>query len=522
VVVAGAALALSLAACGGSSATGGGTSSAKAGQPVRGGIMNVVEEETAQDINPYPKGADAMATLEFNSLTYEQLLTTDADGNVVAGGRSLSTSFTKVSPTEVVAHIRPNVKFHDGATMTATDVAWTFLHAKDPATSYTPGETLLANLKSAVATSPTTVTFTLSAPDSGFVQVLASDQFPVVEKNWTQEHNGDLDKYPNGTGPFKVVSFVPNSDFKLTAFKDYWQKGLPYLNGVDVKTLPQVETGIAAVRSNQADIVEFPFDQGKLIGTLKNVTVHTAAPLLGEPLSLSCKIKPLNDVRVRQALLDAIDFNTIRTEVVPGNTYPLSYMIAPGFAKWGVAVGSEFPYAKQNIPEAKQLLAAAGYPNGISIPITVINNPAYAFNQRVVEMIAQQVAPAGIKVTIKPLDLATLLDEDFSGTLLADQSGLPINDDPDDYWANISAATPSGCTDAHIQSLMTQEKAATTDAARANLIKEIVVYAEQQAYNPILFGRPSRITVIQKDVEGYQPVPSIRWWSLRSAWKTTG
>jgi len=515
------ALSLTLTACGGGSTAAAGDPAEGAGTPVDGGTLVIAEGATAPHLNPYPeRAAPGMATLQFLSLMYEPLLAKDDTGDVVAGGTSLSESLEQQDPTTVVVKIRPGVRFHSGAEMTAEDVAFTYTHATDPAIGSPVGQSRLSSLASAVATDAATVTFTLKRPDSGFLPALASDQLPVIERKWTEEHGGDLNTYPNGTGAFKFGSFTPNDSFRAERFEDYWDPALPHLDAVEVKTMADVATRVAAVRTGEADIVEFPWDQGRLIDTLDGVTVASTPPILGEPFFVSCKNAPLEDIRVRQALMHSLDVNAIKAQVGQGMELPPSYVVPPDFPRWGVPVGAENPYPRQDTAKARSLLAEAGHPDGVTIDVEILQSPTFDYNKRTVELAAQQAATAGIHLNVVPVDLATGLAHLADGSQIASQMGMPVNDDPSAYWVSFSPLAPSGCTDSHIQDLIAQEKAALDDDTRAGLIKDIVVYAQEQAFLPMLYARPARLTVIRDGVENYTPVAAIRWNSARETWKS--
>src|SRR5215204_6978022 len=129
--------------------------------------------------------------------------------------------------------LREGVTFHDGTPLKASDVKFTFERLVDPATA-SPGASELASMKSIEASDDRTVVMTLNAPDASLLAALAGGTCVIFSEEFVKANNNDVSQVAMGTGPFKFVEYVPNTRIVLERNENYWEEGLPYLDGIEM------------------------------------------------------------------------------------------------------------------------------------------------------------------------------------------------------------------------------------------------------------------------------------------------
>jgi peptide/nickel transport system substrate-binding protein len=211
-----------------------------------------------------------------------------------------------------VFKIRDGVKFHDGSPLTASDVAASWNRI------VFPPEGILSARKSHFmmvdkieAPDPTTVVFHLKFATTAFLPALADPFNFIYRKEVLDKDPHFYEKNIVGSGPFKLSGFEIGQSIKGERNPDYYQKGLPYLDGFNAIYADKQAVRVAALRSGRAAI-EFrgfpPTVRDELVGALGNeITVQTSDWNCGSFIEPNHKKKPFDDVRVRRALTLAID-----------------------------------------------------------------------------------------------------------------------------------------------------------------------------------------------------------------------
>jgi peptide/nickel transport system substrate-binding protein len=275
-------------------------------------------------------------------------------------------------------HLRQGVQFHDDAELAADDVKATFDRiVKPPEGVSIPRSILFRAVSEITARDKYTVEFKLAEPRpiDFMMSALASGWNVIVRKKTLEDNNYNLRKvvvYP-GTGPFRSVRRVENEVWVMEKNPNYWNKGLPYLNGIEFyHVLPFSPEMASAILSNRVDYVlatdPVTFRKAK---TMPEISTDTHYQSVVHATWINNKKKPLDDPRVRRALNLALD-HPVLVEVVKdvapmitgGFIYPFSEFAAPK-EEFEKRLGHQAdPTAA--IKEAKGLMAAAGYANGIN------------------------------------------------------------------------------------------------------------------------------------------------------------
>jgi peptide/nickel transport system substrate-binding protein len=273
--------------------------------------------------------------------------------------------------------LRKDVLFHDGAELTADDVKATFDRiAKPPSGISIPRSILFSSVGEITARDKYTVEFKLSEPRpvNFMMSAFASGWNVIVRKKTLEDNNYNLRKvvtYP-GTGPFRSVRRVENEVWVMEKNPSYWNKGLPYLDGVEFyHVLPFSPEMASAILSGRVDYVRVtdPVTARKAKAT-PGMTATDYYQSVIQATWVNNKKKPLDDPRVRRAmhlvlekpvLVDVV--KDVAPMMVGGFIYPFSEFATPK-EDLSKRLGYQ-PDPAAAVKEARALMAAAGYGKGI-------------------------------------------------------------------------------------------------------------------------------------------------------------
>jgi peptide/nickel transport system substrate-binding protein len=262
--------------------------------------------------------------------------------------------------------LRQGVKFHDGSDFNAQAVKFNF-DALIP-----PNPVLLNGVTSVEAVDPYTVRVNLSDYNNLIFYQMASDAGCYIASPTAIQKNGVdwAGTHPVGTGPFKFESYEPNSVLTLTKNPDYWEKGLPYLDKIQINIVPDAMTQLLSFKAGQADAIYDATPSGS--AQLRDL----GWPLLtatGALFSLSFDTKNskiLRDVRVRKAIEYAID----KEAICSGPGYGLYKPVYQVVNTASPSYNRTCPPRKYDPQKAIALLREAGYPNGFSFKATFLDS----------------------------------------------------------------------------------------------------------------------------------------------------
>jgi peptide/nickel transport system substrate-binding protein len=304
-------------------------------------------------------------------------------------------------------HLRKGVEFHDGAEFTAEDVKATFDRIRKPPQGISiPRSVLFRAVDEITAPDKYTVQFKLGDPrPSSFMMAAIASGWNVIVRKKTLEDNGyNLRKVLDipGTGPFRSVKYVENETRVMERNPHYWNKGLPYLDGIQFFSLIPFSTDLgSAILSNRIDygrIVD-PVTARKAKSTPgMSTTAFNQSVIQGT--WVNSKKKPFDDPRVRRAFHLAFDRQVLVDVVkdvapmqVGGFLYPFSDFATPK-AELVKRVGyQEDPTA--SLKEARALLAAAGHADGLKgLDFLVRDVPTFKLWAQAIQAMLQE----GLKV----------------------------------------------------------------------------------------------------------------------------
>lgn len=384
---------LALAACG-SAATG----SAQAGSAQAGGGGKI------GDVLTVGFGIQGPATLDpakapqnyawFEELAYEPLIAQRSDGSL-APGLATSWSYVGTGNTDFVLHLRPGVKFSDGGSLTAQGIVDDLRYVTAAAGQMSPffaGDTF-------TATGPLTVTIKAAQPNPDFPEILTQDDVVgdvISEKGL---HSPSLlGTHTFGAGPYMLdpSQTVAGDHYTYVPNPDYYDKPAVSWKKVVIKVITDPQSMLNALKTGQVDVAN---GDPTTIGAARQAGLTVAStPDLWMGVTLADRggamVKPLADVRVRQALNYATDRAAISAALFPGTGAPTSQLIVPGGYGYVSALTGAYPY---DMSKAKQLLAAAGYPHGFTLK-TVTGE--YGGMNLVAQALAQQWQKVGVSLQV--------------------------------------------------------------------------------------------------------------------------
>lgn len=286
--------------------------------------------------------------------------------------RSLATSWNvNEEGTIWTFELRKGVKFHDGKEMTSRDVKFTYDRLRDPAIGATTVG-LYSNIVDITTPDDYTVVFELAENNPTFLIDLNPHQSMVLDAD-----NPDFSTNYNGVGPFMVDEYIPEDRITFVRNPNYWRsddqgKALPYLERVEFLIVPDATNRVEAMRSGQTQFTAgIP---GEFIATLEqdpNIEVLYGPSNTHHVIRMHTGLAPFNDVRVRQAL----KAGTNRLEIAEIGYEGLALVgkdtpVGPAYGD--LYIGG--PELGRDIEKAKQLLADAGYADGLDLTLLCVED----------------------------------------------------------------------------------------------------------------------------------------------------
>ncbi|HKX94319.1 MAG TPA: ABC transporter substrate-binding protein [Methylibium sp.] len=359
----------------------------------------------------------------IQAMVYEALFTYDARFEVVP---ELATGAQALSPTQLRVSLRRGVRFHDGSPFTADDAVFSLLRAMDKASNfgiYTQGIERVVKVDDA----------TIDIFTSGANPVLQRQltELRMMSKAWAEKHRSTTPKdirtaeenfahrNANGTGPYRLESWQPDVRLRLVENPAWWGRaaGLKKGNVGEVVYTPikAEATRVAALLSGEIDMVLDPAPsdlprlranpQLKILDGVENRTIFFGLDVFRDELPGS-SVKgrnPLKDLRVRQALSQAIDAAAIQRSIMRGLSAPAGTLVPPQVAGWTQALDQRMPY---DVEAAKRLMAEAGYAGGFEVDFACPNN-RYINDEEICQAVAAMWARIGVKARLRTLPLVT-------------------------------------------------------------------------------------------------------------------
>jgi peptide/nickel transport system substrate-binding protein len=401
-----------------------------------GGSLTVGLELDIAGFDPLKVGvfdtsANMAASLIFDTLTY-----LDDQGEAQP---KLALSWTHSDDYKTwTFKLRPGVKFHDGTAFDAKALKFNFDRQKDPKNKCRCAF-YIASIKEVQASDELTAVYVLTDPAVNLPKILTiPSSNNVVQSPAAIEAKGDdYNRNPVGTGPFILKSWTAGDRLVLERNPAYWNKGRPYLDRVVMRPLPDSQARFASLEAGETDLIwDDEFDSDNILKAKKTpaFTVHQHAGSGANVYAINTKVAPLDDVRVRRALVMAIDRSKWSQAVTNGLGRPASNPYGDG--SWVKC--KDDGALPEDLEKAKALIKDYGKP--VKFKTLVTATPRGRANGQVLQQFWKQ---AGAEMEIEQVDQTAIVTRAFARQFDITPWRIVDLADPDpQMYANFKSGSP--------------------------------------------------------------------------------
>lgn len=327
--------------------------------------------------------------------------------------------------TEWTFHIRHGVQCHwNYGEFTAEDAAYSIKRAANKATSSYSND--FSGIASADVVDPYTLKITLKNPVAGFLGYVANiNGGNMVCKKAAEEMGEGFSKKPIGTGPFMFAEYEPQQYVRLVANKQYF-RGAPMLDEIMYRYIPSDASRELAFQSGELDMIYGKQDQSWVDRTKQTPGVKVLAMEPGELSTLFLNIteKPLDDIRVREAIAYGVDRKAIVAFKGAGTSREAVSVVPSGY----LGTDEHAPLIPYDPAKAKELLKKAGYPDGVTIKTI---HTTLTGMETFIEAIQAQLKKIGVNLDIELVEHATYhaqIRKDLSPLVHYQAARFPVAD----------------------------------------------------------------------------------------------
>ncbi|MBR1142926.1 ABC transporter substrate-binding protein [Bradyrhizobium sp. AUGA SZCCT0431] len=334
--------------------------------------------------------------------------------------------------------LRPGVKFHDGTPFNAQAVKENFDRQKDPANKCRCAF-YISFIKDLQAPDELTVVYNLNDPSVNLPAIISPPgvNFVVQSPTAWKTKGDDYNRNPVGTGPYIPKSWTAGDRMVLEKNPDYWDKGKPYLDRIILKPLPDAQSRFASLQSGEADIIwddEADADNIQKAQKDPKLTVHTFAGSGAAVAAFNTKVAPFDDVRVRQALVMALDRKKMSQALTNGLARPATNPYGDG--SWVKC--KDDGALPEDAEKAKALIKEYGKP--VEFKMLVTATPRGRATGQVLQQFWKRV---GANMEIEQVDQATVPPRAFMRQFQVTPWRIVDLADPDvQMYANFRTGSP--------------------------------------------------------------------------------
>ncbi|ADB51200.1 extracellular solute-binding protein family 5 [Conexibacter woesei DSM 14684] len=484
----------SLAACGGGAKVGDSTSDggggASTGASSSGGTLTVGLDSDPASLDP--TGDTGYAGSLVTPQIFETLVVADDDGTI---GPGLAERWTVSRDGRTYTlTLRKGVRFHDGTPLDARAVVASLRRSAGRAS---PWAADLAPITAMKATGEDTVVLTLDRPNAPLLSTLADKPGMIASPTAVEQAGRRFGSQPVGTGPFAFDHWTRNQELMLRRNPDYWDAGKPKLDAVVFKPLPDPTQKVTNLVAGQVQTVDYvPPELISRVEGASNLELEQGPGPYNSVVyvPMNAARPPLDDANVRQAVSLAIDRDSIVRNVAFGAGTPARSMLSP--TSWGYS--DEIPAIPYDPARARTLLGGREVKLELQVP------PTYT---QAAQVMKQNLAEAGIDVTLRRMDWGQLIDGFYKGDFdmqVQDLLGMQRSD-PDgalsSFYAPDGSNNGAGFSDPQITALLDRARSGGDEAQRRPEYVEIQQLAQEQSpYAPVYI--PNQVRAWDSKVQG--------------------
>ena len=416
--------------------------------------------------------------------------------------------------------LNPDVHFHDGSVLTSADVKASFERQRNPPEGVAmPRKPTFSDIASIETPDPLTIVFKLSQPNAAFLNVLASPWNCIYSAKKLAEDP----KFPAtnvmGSGPFVFVDYIKGAQWTSKRFDNYFRKGLPYLDGI--KAIPLQGAGVVnAVAGGQVD-AETRFVSPPERDRIKaqrgdKITFQSVIMNVFVFATINTQHKPLDDLRVRQALnlaIDRVDGEAALSKITAlkgfgGVMRPSSeFALTQDEALKLPGIGGDI---KANRERARKLLAEAG---ASDLKFKLVNRNIVQPYQFIGIFLIEQWRQIGVQVEMIQADNAAFFGALTSGDFdVAVDFNSSVSDDPTEVLGKFLPNSPTNYSynknDHVLPDLYAKQKVALDPVERKELVHAFETHLfETLPILPLFWN--DRVVALGSDVKGWTVTPSL-------------
>ncbi len=489
------------------------TSTPDASKPVRGGTLRLGSGTSVLGLDPH---IETSIGLRAAAHIYSSLITYNPEKNEV--GPRLSSKPEQPTAAELVFKLNPKAKFQNvapvnGRAVTADDVKYSFERLRD-----LPQATRNGYFKNIVdkmeVLDATTFKITTKYPYAESFSELGlgggvGPSTQIVAKE-DVEKRGDLSNGGIGSGPLMLDQYSKGEFTNLKRNPDYWEPDVPYIDAWKDQTITDYQVLLQAFKQDQLDINGAPITKLDLddLNANKNIQTVKIPSLSNGCFEMDVSKPPFNDIRVRQAIKIGIDRTQFIQKIYYGEATPAGAM-SSGLSFWALPQDEVKPYVTYDLQKAKQLLTAAGYPNGFDLEIISSNNPSY---QNFAEIVVAELKKLGINAKQSIYDIGVFVAQymyvgKFPSAVWV-TNGYPTLITPLNYYHKNGLGSGNWWhyDNAEVTSLIDQQFQEFDATKRKTIVQDIQrkVLADWAPHMPLVDG--TDYAAYNKRVGGYDPL----------------
>ncbi len=466
-------------------------------------------------VDASPSGLDPHVATAFSSFqvidgtVYEGLTALSPDLEIVPGlAETWEISDDKKTYTFT---LRDGIVFHDGSDMTAEDVIASMERVLAEAIG-SPLASRLSAVESMEASDERTVVLTLSTPSSPLLSSLST--IAIVPSEY-KDDTETLQRTTVGTGPFKLTEWQPNVALRFEANGDYWEEGLPKLDGVNFNIVPESATRQVGLQGGQYHMLpHIDAPTALQLQSQPNAQLFDTLELAYSLIGMNVSRPPLDNPMVREALNYAINRDDIVQAALFGAGVP-GGPLSPALDNFALPV-DQFGCFGTDPEKAKALLVEAGVSTPIQLELLVLPRDD---TKAIAQVVQQQLAAVGVELTLDIPEIGKFVQDwrnsEFDMFVSLNSGTI----EPDDYFYRTFRS--GGSTNvfqyenAELDALLDQGRQETEPAARKAVYED--VQRSLACDGPAAFLTYGQLyTAASNDVSGYTIYPNRSLSSLKS------
>ena len=471
-------------------------------EPQPGGTLRIGLQGDVTTMDPH------MSTAALDRDVYYQLYNTlvglDPGLNIVP---ELAESWEAPDPLSYLFRLRKGVRFHDGSDFDASIVKWNVERMVNPATG-SIRRSELGNVKSVDVVDAHTVRFNLKEPDAALLATLTDRAGMMVSRAAVEKFGRDFARNPVGTGPFRLAEWVKDDHVGLKRFAGYWKKGLPHLDEIVYKPIPDHTVKLTALRTGTLDLIDElpPKDVAPTRANAKLRVVET--PSLGyRRIELNTTRPPFNQKALRQAVSWAIHREAIHRAVFFGTGAIAQGPIPP--RSWAYEALAGYG-TTPDLARARQKLAEGGASGGFKFTLNIVNTPV---DLKLVQIVQDNLKKIGVDVEIALLEIGAWVEKRKAGQFDGAESLWSGRPDPDgNVFSHLTTGGANNWgkySNPRVDELLHQARSAPKPPDRKRLYAEAVRLLVDDA--PLVFLYHDAWTKAWEErVQSYVEVPDGR------------